>query len=80
MNRIFGKKKEAPPPPSLNDATGRIDQSVARLDEKIAKLDGDLRRMNEQMKRAKGSALQSIKKRAMLTLKQKRQYEAQRGK
>ena len=57
MNRIFGKAKEVAPPPSLNDATGRIDSSVARLDEKIAKLEGDLRRMKDQMKKAKGSAL-----------------------
>ena len=43
-------RKQAPPPPSLNDATGRIDASVARLDEKIAKLEGELRRYKEQMK------------------------------
>jgi charged multivesicular body protein 5 len=50
------------------------------LDEKIAKLDGELRRYRDQMKKAKGSAAASIKKRAMMTLKQKRQYEAQRDK
>jgi charged multivesicular body protein 5 len=78
MNRIFGKKKEVAPPPSLNDATGRIDSSVARLDEKIAKLEGELRRYKEQMKKAKGSAAVSIKRRAMQTLKQKKMYEGQR--
>mmetsp|Transcript_58599 Transcript_58599/g.115077 ORF Transcript_58599/g.115077 Transcript_58599/m.115077 type:complete len:237 (-) Transcript_58599:319-1029(-) len=78
MNRIFGKKKEVAPPPSLNDATGRIDSSVARLDEKIAKLEGELRRYKEQMKKAKGSAATSIKRRAMQTLKQKKMYENQR--
>jgi len=31
MNRIFGKKKEVAPPPSLSDATGRIDSSIARF-------------------------------------------------
>jgi hypothetical protein len=78
MNRIFGKKKEVAPPPSLGDATNRIDGNVARLDEKIAKLEGELRRYKEQMKTAKGSSQQSIKKRAMQTLKQKKMYEAQR--
>lgn len=78
MNRIFGKKKELPPPPSLSDATGRIDSSIARLDEKIAKLDGELRRYKEQMKKVTGAAQMSIKKRAMQTLKQKKMYENQR--
>eukprot|EP00614_Pseudopedinella_elastica_P027447 CAMPEP_0172642104 /NCGR_PEP_ID=MMETSP1068-20121228/230692_1 /TAXON_ID=35684 /ORGANISM="Pseudopedinella elastica, Strain CCMP716" /LENGTH=204 /DNA_ID=CAMNT_0013455847 /DNA_START=79 /DNA_END=690 /DNA_ORIENTATION=+ len=78
MNRIFGKKKEVAPPPTLNDATGRIDGNVARLDEKIAKLEGELRRYKEQMKKARGSASTSIKKRAMQTLKQKKMYENQR--
>jgi charged multivesicular body protein 5 len=78
MNRIFGKQKVEAPPPTLGDATGRIDASVGRLDEKIAKLEGELRRYKEQMKTAKGSAQTGIKKRAMQTLKQKKMYEQQR--
>jgi hypothetical protein len=35
MNRIFGKKKEAPPPPSMTEAAGRVDGRVGTLDAKV---------------------------------------------
>ena len=35
MNRIFGKKKEAPPPPSMTEAAGRVDGRVGALDAKV---------------------------------------------
>lgn len=78
MNRIFGKPKEKPPPPSLTDASGRIDQRVSAIDEKIAKLEVELRKYKEQLKKARGPAQANIKRRAMEVVKRKRMYEQQR--
>merc|ERR1719434_211654 len=78
MNRIFGQKKAAPPPPTLSDASSKIDARTAALDEKIRKLDDELRRYREQMKKAKGPAATTLKKRALDTLKRKKMYEQQR--
>ena len=78
MNRIFGQKKAAPPPPSLSDASTKIDARTAALDEKIRKLDDELRRYHQQMKKAKGPAATTLKKRALDTLKRKKMYEQQR--
>merc|ERR1712232_215853 len=79
MNRIFGGRKNQAPPPSLNDATQQADSRVERLDQKINQLETDLRKIREQMKRVKpGPAQNSLKQRAMRTLKQKKMYEQQR--
>ncbi len=77
MKRIFGKKKQTTPPPSLGDATGRVDERVKALDEKIASLDRELLKYKATLKRSKGSAAASTKRRAMETLKRKKMYESQ---
>lgn len=38
MKRVFGKKKETGPAPSLSDAGGRVDERVAKIDEKVCEL------------------------------------------
>mmetsp|Transcript_20126 Transcript_20126/g.58864 ORF Transcript_20126/g.58864 Transcript_20126/m.58864 type:complete len:231 (-) Transcript_20126:125-817(-) len=78
MRRIFGKPVEKPPPPSLGDASGRIDSRVSAIDEKIAKLDIELRKYKDQLKKVKGPTASNIKRRAMETLKRKKMYEQQR--
>ncbi len=77
MKRVFGKKKVTPPPPSLNDATGRVDERVKAIDDKIASLDKELLKYKAVLKKTKGSAAASTKRRAMETLKRKKMYEAQ---
>lgn len=53
---------------------------VDRIDEHVKKLDGQLASFREQMKRTRpGPALESLKRRALAVLKQKRMYEAQMG-
>lgn len=42
MKRVFGKKKEKVPAPSLNDAGGRVDERVAKIDEKVSIDSSDL--------------------------------------
>lgn len=46
----------------------------------IEKLDQELRKYREQMKKTRGPAVNSIKQRAMQTLKRKKMFEAQRDK
>jgi len=78
MKRVFGKKKEKVPAPSLNDASSKIDERITSLDETIKKLDNELRKYKEQLKKAKGPTATRIKQRAMQTLQRKRNYEKQR--
>jgi charged multivesicular body protein 5 len=79
MKKIFGVKKEKEPPPSINDASERINKRGETVDEKIKRLDVELSRYKEQLKRTRpGPAQEAVKARAMRVLKQKRMYEGQR--
>ncbi|KAJ1458560.1 Snf7 family [Pelagophyceae sp. CCMP2097] len=78
MKRIFGAKKDAPAPPSLNDAGVKVEARCGALDEKIGKLDQELSGYKEKMKKARGPALNTLKQRAMAVLKRKKMYEQQR--
>lgn len=79
MQRIFGAKKNKDPPPSVQDATDRINKRGETVDEKIKKLDAELARYKEQIKKTRpGPAQEAVKARAMRVLKQKRMYEGQR--
>jgi hypothetical protein len=61
MQRIFGKKKETGPAPSLSDAGGRVDERVKGLDEKIKGLDQELLRYKAALQKAKGPTAVNIK-------------------
>ncbi|KAF0742386.1 hypothetical protein Ae201684_002660 [Aphanomyces euteiches] len=78
MNRIFGKKKPEVPQVNISDVHGRVEGRVDNLDLKIAKLEEELQNYKKQMAKAKGAALNSIKQRALQTLKRKKMYEQQR--
>ena len=79
MERFFGAKKEAPPPPSLDEVTQRIDVRLQNLDAKIQSLDNQLMQYQKQLSMAKSPAAQKgIKEKAMRVLKQKKMYEGQR--
>lgn len=39
MKRVFGKKKEKGPAPSLSEAGGRVDERVTKIDEKVQQYD-----------------------------------------
>lgn len=79
MKRIFGTKKEAPPPPSLSDATDIADTRIERLEQKITQLESELRIIRDQMARTKApGAKNALKQKAMRILKQKKMYEGQR--
>ncbi|KAL3138143.1 hypothetical protein ABBQ38_005371 [Trebouxia sp. C0009 RCD-2024] len=80
MKRIFGNKKEKPKPPTLDEATGRLDSRGGVLDDKIRKLDEQLSQHRAQIKKCRpGPAQEAAKRRALQVLKQKRLYENQRG-
>ncbi|KAG7012961.1 Charged multivesicular body protein 5 [Cucurbita argyrosperma subsp. argyrosperma] len=79
MKRVFGVKKDKEPPPSIEDASERINKRGESVDEKIKKLDVELSRYKEQIKKTRpGPAQEAVKARAMRVLKQKRMYEGQR--
>ncbi|XP_048438874.1 vacuolar protein sorting-associated protein 60.1 isoform X1 [Pyrus x bretschneideri] len=79
MKRVFGVKKDKEPPPSVGDASDRINKRGETVDEKIKKLDIELNRYKEQIKKTRpGPAQEAVKSRAMRVLKQKRMYEGQR--
>ncbi|PPD95357.1 hypothetical protein GOBAR_DD07631 [Gossypium barbadense] len=79
MKRVFGIKKDKEPPPSIQDASDRINKRGDNVEEKLKKLDAELSRYKEQIKKTRpGPAQEAIKARAMRVLKQKRMYEGQR--
>ncbi|XVF82719.1 hypothetical protein PTKIN_Ptkin16aG0071700 [Pterospermum kingtungense] len=79
MKRVFGVKKDKEPPPSIQDASDRINKRGDTVDEKLKKLDAELSRYKEQIKKTRpGPAQEALKARAMRVLKQKRMYEGQR--
>ncbi|URE10580.1 Charged multivesicular body protein [Musa troglodytarum] len=79
MKRVFGAKKNKEPPPTIQEATDRINKRGETVDEKIKKLDAELARYKEQIKKTRpGPAQEAVKARAMRVLKQKRMYEGQR--
>lgn len=79
MRRVFGVKKQTEPPPSIQDASDRINKRGDTVEEKIKKLDVELARYKEQLKKTRpGPAQEAVKARAMRVLKQKRMYEGQR--
>ncbi|CAN1298177.1 Vacuolar protein sorting-associated protein 60.2, partial [Linum perenne] len=79
MQRIFGSKKNKDPPPSVSDASDRINKRGDTVEEKIKKLDAELNKYKEQIKKTRpGPAQEAVKARAMRVLKQKRMYEGQR--
>ncbi|KAL2526056.1 SNF7 family protein [Abeliophyllum distichum] len=79
MRRVFGVKKDKEPPPSVQDASDRINKRGDTVEEKISKLDAELAKYKEQIKRTRpGPAQEAVKARAMRILKQKRMYEGQR--
>jgi charged multivesicular body protein 5 len=79
MNRVFGKKKAAPPPPSLENASSGIGGRISTMDEKILGLEKELKVYKDKIKKAKTpAAKKQIQKRAMEVLKRKKMYEQQR--
>ncbi|AEE74937.1 putative Snf7 family protein [Arabidopsis thaliana] len=79
MRRVFGAKKNTEPPPSIQDASDRINKRGDSVEDKIKKLDVELCKYKEQLKKTRpGPAQEAVKARAMRVLKQKKMYEGQR--
>jgi len=81
MNRLFGTAKPQAPKPTLQDTTVTMERRLGSLDQKIMEKDKELARYTGQMSKMKpGPAKQSVHKRAMMVLKQKKMYESQKEK
>ncbi|CAH2054170.1 unnamed protein product [Thlaspi arvense] len=79
MRRVFGAKKNTEPPPSIQDASDRINKRGDSVEDRIKKLDVELCKYREQIKKTRpGPAQEALKARAMRILKQKKMYEGQR--
>jgi len=79
MKRIFGTKNNKEPPPSIQDASDRINKRGESVEDKVKRLDAELCKYKEQIKRTRpGPAQEAVKARAMRVLKQKKMYEGQR--
>jgi len=79
MNRFFGKKKDEKPAPTLDEASGSLDKRGGDMDEKIKKLDNELLEIKKKMNMTRSAAAkQTLKKRAVNILKQRKMYEKQR--
>ncbi|KAK3160078.1 hypothetical protein QOZ80_1BG0054940 [Eleusine coracana subsp. coracana] len=80
MKKIFGAKKDKGPPPSIQDATERVNKRGETVDEKIKKLDEELAKYKDQIRKTRpGPSQEAIKARAIRLLKHKRMYEEQRN-
>jgi len=79
MRRVFGKKKEEGPAPSLDDASKGIGGRIGGMEQKIESLENELRGYKDKIKKTKSpAAKKQLQKRALEVLKRKRMYEQQR--
>jgi charged multivesicular body protein 5 len=79
MRRVFGKKKETAPAPTLDQASAGLGGRIGSMDDKIAALDLELRGYKDKIKKTNSvAAKKQLQKRAMEVLKRKRMYENQR--
>ena len=79
MRRVFGKKKEEGPAPSLDDASSGLGGRIEGMDKKIDGLEAELRTYKDKIKKSTNpAAKKQLQKRALEVLKRKRMYENQR--
>lgn len=79
MRRVFGKKKEEKPAPSLDEASQGLGGRLQSMDDKIESLETELRGYKDKIKKSKSvAAKKQLQKRALEVLKRKRMYEQQR--
>ena len=79
MKRVFGKKKQSAPAPTLDQASEGLGGRIDGMDKKIADLEGELRVYKDKIKKTKSpAAKKQLQKRALEVLKRKRMYEQQR--
>jgi len=80
MKRLFGRAKPVAPPPTLEQASDSMNARVDRIDEHCKKLDGQLAAFREQIRKTRpGPSQESLKRRALAVLKQRRMYDSQMG-
>ena len=79
MRRVFGKKKEEGPAPSLDDASSGLGGRIDGMEKKIDALEVELRGYKDKIKKCNNPAgKKQLQKRALEVLKRKRMYEQQR--
>ncbi len=78
MNRLFGAKPSGPKP-TLQSAIANVDTRIESIDVKLAKLNSELSTHQARLSRMRdGPGKTALKSKALKTLQQRKQYEAQR--
>ncbi|MES1914012.1 MAG: hypothetical protein MHM6MM_006149 [Cercozoa sp. M6MM] len=84
MRRFFGVKKAAKPQadeapaPTLGDSISRMDERQKGIQDKIRGLDKQIAEIKKKMAKTRsGPAKNNLKRRALMLLKQRKQYEGQ---
>ena len=84
MRRLFGRSDKPTaaaaaeaPPPTLEDASTRLEKRGDVIDGRIKKIDDDLLGLRKQILASRGPTQERLKQRAMQLLKQKKMYESQ---
>ncbi|ESL06358.1 SNF-7-like protein [Trypanosoma rangeli SC58] len=76
MNRLFGKKKDAPKP-TLEDASVRLNTRSEAVDARVGKIDAELMKLKDCILKTRGATQQRYKQRAVQLMQQKRMYQGQ---
>jgi charged multivesicular body protein 5 len=81
MNRFLGSSKPKAPAPTLGDQQGLQQKRIDDLQGRVRKLDSELVKYREQLKKTRPgtSAHNSVKRRAMQLMKQRKMYDQQLG-
>ena len=74
MRRLFGKKKDKVPPPTLEEASGNLEGQINGLKQKVDECTKELMQLREQYKKNKSVV---TKNRLAMVLKRKKMYEQQ---
>lgn len=81
MHRFLGSSKPKAPAPSMADQQGLQQKRIDDLQGRVRKLDAELVKYREQLKKTRPgtSAHNSVKRRAMQLMKQRKMYDTQLG-
>ena len=81
MHRFLGSSKPKAPAPTLGDTQAAQQKRIDDLQGRVRKLDSELVKYREQLKKARpgSSAHNSVKRRAMQLMKQRKMYDQQLG-
>ena len=81
MNRFLGSKKDKAPPKTMGDVQGGQQKRIDDLQKRVRALDSELVKYREQLRKARPgtSTHNSVKRRCVQLMKQRKMYDQQLG-